>query len=158
MMLNEAGVPSPRLAMVLVRSGNLFCALPLASVIETLRSPPVTAIDGAPGWVQGVAVIRGATVVVIDLGILLGPGSAQGKQTRVITLRAGARVVGLGVESIVGVRQFERSVLAEVPPLLLHAHPQVVTAIGLLDGELMLVLDGSRIITAQELDRLEKSR
>ena len=49
-----------------------FCALPLASVIETLRSPPVTAIGGAPEWVQGVAVIRGATVVIVDLGILLG--------------------------------------------------------------------------------------
>ncbi len=39
--------------------------------------------------------------------------------------------------------------LSEVPPLLLQAHPEVLTAIGLLDGELMLVLDGSRIITEQ---------
>jgi purine-binding chemotaxis protein CheW len=144
--------------MVLVRSGNLFCALPLASVIETMRSPPVTAIAGAPGWVQGVAVIRGATVVVIDLGILLGPGSAEGKQMRVVTLRVGARVVGLAVESIIGVREFEQTVLAEVPPLLLQAHPQVLTAIGLLDSELMLVLDGSRIITEKELARLENSQ
>jgi chemotaxis signal transduction protein len=48
-------------------------------------------------------------------------------------------------------------VLAEVPPLLLQAHPEVLTAIGLLDGDLMLVLDGSRIITEQELARLENS-
>jgi len=33
----------------------------------------------------------------------------------------------------------------------------VLTAIGLLDGELMLVLDGSRIITEQELEGLEAS-
>jgi purine-binding chemotaxis protein CheW len=156
-MPNEASASSPRLAMVLVRSGNLFCALPLASVIETLRSPPVTAIAGAPGWVLGVAVIRGAAVVIIDLGILLGPDSVEGKQTRVVTLRVGDRVVGLAVESIIGVRDFERTVLAEVPPLLLQAHPEVLTAIGLLDGDLMLVLDGSRIITEQELARLENS-
>lgn len=102
--------------------------------------------------------IRGATVVVIDLGILLGPGSAEGKQMRVVTLRVGARVVGLAVESIIGVREFEQTVLAEVPPLLLQAHPQVLTAIGLLDSELMLVLDGSRIITEKELARLENSQ
>lgn len=101
--------------------------------------------------------IRGATVVVVDLGILLGAGSAELKQARVVTLRVGARVVGLAVESIVGVRDFERSMLAEVPPLLLQAHPEVLTAIALLDGALMLVLDGSRIITEDELARLENS-
>lgn len=101
--------------------------------------------------------IRSATVVVVDLGILLGAGSAELKHARVVTLRVGAWVVGLAVESIVGVREFERTLLAEVPPLLLQAHPEVLTAIGLLDGELMLVLDGSRIITAQELARLENS-
>ncbi len=101
--------------------------------------------------------IRGATVVVVDLGILLGPDSVEVKQTRVITLRVGARVIGLAVESIIGVREFERDVLSEVPPLLLQAHPEVLTAIGLLDGELMLVLDGSRIITEEELARLENS-
>ncbi len=152
-----ASLSSTRLAVVLVRAGNLFCALPLASVIETLRSPPVTAIAGAPQWVQGVAVIRGATVVVVDLGILLGLDSAEITQARVITLRVGERVVGLAVESIVGVREFDRTLLSEVPPLLLQAHPEVLNAIGLLDGELMLVLDGSRIITETELARLENS-
>jgi purine-binding chemotaxis protein CheW len=153
----EASLSSTRLAVVLVRAGNLFCALPLASVIETLRSPPVTAIAGAPQGVQGVAVIRGATVVVVDLGILLGLDSAEISQARVITLRVGDRVVGLAVESIVGVREFDRTLLSEVPPLLLQAHPEVLNAIGLLDGELMLVLDGSRIITETELARLENS-
>jgi len=157
MIATQASSSSTRLAVVLVRSGDLFCALPLASVIETLRSPPITAIAGAPEWVQGVAVIRGATVVVVDLGILLGTGSAEVKQSRLVTLRIGARVVGLAVESITGVREFDRTMLSEVPPLLLQAHPDVLTAIGLLDGELMLVLDGSRIITDKELARLENS-
>jgi purine-binding chemotaxis protein CheW len=153
----QASSSSTRLAVVLVRSGDLFCALPLASVIETLRSPPIRTITGAPEWVQGVAVIRGATVVVVDLGILLGAGSAEVKQARLVTLRVGARVVGLAVESITGMREFDRTMLSEVPPLLLQAHPEVLTAIGLLDGELMLVLDGSRIITDKELARLENS-
>lgn len=153
-----ANSSTTRLAVVLVRSGNLFCALPIASVIETLRSPPVTAIAGAPEWVQGVAVIRGATVVIVDLGILLGSGSAEIKQTRVVTLHVGDRVIGLAVESIVGVREFDRATLSEVPPLLLQAHPEVLIAIGLLDGELMQVLDGSRIIPEEELSRLENPR
>jgi purine-binding chemotaxis protein CheW len=157
MMPTETSLSSTRLAVVLVRSGNLFCALPLESVIETLRSPPITAIAGAPEWVQGVAVIRGATVVVVDLGIMLGASSAEVEQPRLVTLRVGTRVIALAVESITGVREFDRTMLSEVPPLLLQAHPEVLTAIGLLDGELMLVLDGSRIVTAEELARLENS-
>ena len=73
------------------------------------------------------------------------------------SLRVGDRVVALAVESITGVREFDRAMLSEVPPLLLQAHPEVLTAIGLLDGELMLVLDGSRIIREDELARLENS-
>ena len=157
MMPTETILSATRLSVVLVRSGKLFCALPLESVMETLRCPPITAIAGAPGWVQGVAVIRGATVVVVDLGIMLGVSSAEVKQARVITLRVGARVIALAVESITGVREFDRAMLSEVPPLLLQAHPEVLTAIGLLDCELMLVLDGSRIITEEELARLENS-
>jgi len=156
-MPTEISLSSTRLSVVLVRSGDLFCALPLASVIETLRSPPITAIAGAPQWVQGVAVIRGATVVVVDLGIMLGADASEAGQARIVTLRVGARVIALAVESITGVREFDRTMLSEVPPLLLQAHPEVLTAIGLLDGELMLVLDGSRIITEQELARLENS-
>jgi len=153
----QTNLSSTQLAVVLVRSGNLFCALPLESVIETLRSPPITAIAGAPGWVQGVAVIRGATVVVVDLGIMLGVSSAEVKHARVVTLRVGTRVIALAVESITGVREFDRAMLSEVPPLLLQALPEVLTAIGLLDGELMLVLDGSRVITEQELAPLKNS-
>jgi chemotaxis signal transduction protein len=58
----------------------------------------------------------------------------------------------------VGVREFERSILSDVPPMLQQAHPDVLTAVGMLDRELLMVLDGSRIITEQELDRLEASR
>jgi purine-binding chemotaxis protein CheW len=154
----EANLSSSRLSIVLVRAGDLLCALPLASVIETLRCPPITAISGTPECVRGLAVIRGATVVVVDLRILLGLSSSSFKQARLVTLRVGGRVVGLGVDSIIGVREFERSILSEVPPMLRQAHPEVLTAVGMLDRELLMVLDGSRIITEKELDRLEDSR
>jgi purine-binding chemotaxis protein CheW len=157
MMPTDTSLSSARLSVVLVRAGELLCALPLTSVIETLRSPPVMAIAGTPKWVRGVAVIRGATVAVVDLGIMLGSGSAGMTQSRLVTLRVGTRIVGLAVDSIVGVREFERAVLSEVPPMLQQAHPEILAAVGMLDRELLMVLDGSRIITEQELNRLEAS-
>ena len=154
----EASLSSARISVVLVRAGGLLCALPLGSVVETLRSPPVMPVAGTPAWVKGVAVIRGAMVAVVDLGIMLGSGFGGSMQARLVTLRVGSRVVALAVDSVVGVREFERSVLSEVPPMLSQAHPEVLTAVGMLDRELLMELDGSRIISEQELDRLEASR
>src|ERR1700691_3822679 len=102
----EASSSVSRLSVVLVRAGGLLCGLPLASVIETLRSPSIMPIAGTPAWVRGIAVIRGGTVAVVDLGILLGSGAGASEQARVVTVRVGSRIVGLAVDSIVGVREF----------------------------------------------------
>jgi purine-binding chemotaxis protein CheW len=99
--------------------------------------------------------IRGATVAVVDLGVLLGAGSAAAKEARLVTLRVGLRIIGLAVDSVIGVREFDRDALAQVPPLLRQAHPEVLTAVGSLDRELLLVLDGSRILTEEIMGRLE---
>jgi len=152
-MATEASSSSEHLAMVVVKAAEMLCALPLASVIETLRCPPLTAVSGAPECVAGVAMIRGTTVAVVDLGILLGSRSAATKDARMVTLRVGPRVVGLAVHSVVGVRDFDRADLAEVPPLLCQAHPEVLTAVASLDRELLLVLDGSRILTEEIIGR-----
>ena len=130
-MTIDASSSSGRSSVVVVSAAAMLCALPLASVIETLRCPPITAISGTPECVRGLAVIRGATVVVVDLRILLELSSSSFKQARLVTLRVGGRVVGLGVDSIIGVREFERSILSEVPPMLRQAYPEVLTAVGI---------------------------
>jgi purine-binding chemotaxis protein CheW len=154
-MATDASSSSEPLSVVLVRAADLLCALPLASVIETLRCPPLVAISGAPEWVVGVAMVRGATVAVVDLGILLGSEPSKIRETRLVTLRVGRRIVGQAVNSVIGVRDFDRAALAEVPPLLQQAHPQVLTAVGSLDHELLIVLDGTRILTEKIMGRLE---
>ena len=157
-MATEAILSSALVSVVLVRAGDLLCALPLATVIETLRCPPVRVIAGAPACVSGVALIRGATVAVVDLRILLESGSPGVQQARLVMLRVGRRMVALAVDAVIGVREFDRAVLAEVPPMLRRAHFEILTAVGALDRELLLVLDGSRIITEEELDRLKDLR
>jgi len=141
--------------MVVVRAGEMLCALPLAGVIETLRCPPLLVVSGTPECVAGIAIIRGATVAVVDLGRLLGAQAAAVTGGRLVTLRASSRVVGLAVQSVIGVREFDGATLADVPPLLRQAHPNVLIALGSLDRELLLVLDGARVLTDEMMSRLE---
>ncbi|HEY2928565.1 chemotaxis protein CheW [Piscinibacter sp.] len=121
-----------------------LCALPLAHVVETLRALPVEAVVGAPHFVRGLAVIRGAPVPVVDTARLLGEHAGTGG--RFVTVTVGERRVALAVDSVLGVRPVPAGSLHQLPPLLQEAGADVVAAIGLLDAELLLVLHSTRLL------------
>jgi purine-binding chemotaxis protein CheW len=65
-----------RQSTLLCRVRERLCALPLAHVVETMRPLPIEPLGGMPGFVQGIAIIRGAPVPVVDAGALLGSAGA----------------------------------------------------------------------------------
>jgi purine-binding chemotaxis protein CheW len=129
---------------LICRVQTRLCAIPLGHVIETMRPLPTEAIVGAPPFVRGLAVIRGAPVPVVDAARLLGATQAQA--ARLVTMTVGARRVALAVDSVLGVRAIPAGSLHELPPLLHEAGADVVAAIGLLDAELLLVLHATRLL------------
>jgi purine-binding chemotaxis protein CheW len=134
------------------RVGGRLCALPLASVIETMRPLPARPIEGAPELVVGVAIVRGSPTVVVDAARLFdGPGS---RPARFVTLRVGQRVIALSVDEVVGVRNLSSAGLDGVPGLLEPAVGEAVSAIGTLDAELLLVLDAMRLVPEELLHQL----
>jgi purine-binding chemotaxis protein CheW len=143
------------LALVCHVQGRL-CALPLDHVIETMRPLSTTAIAGAPHFVCGVAVIRGAPVPVLDVARLLG--GADASPGRFITLSVGMRRVALAVASVLGVRVIPSGSLSGLPPLLHEAGSELVASIGLLDEELLWVLQSSRLLSEGAWAALDSSR
>jgi purine-binding chemotaxis protein CheW len=133
-----------------------LCALPLEHVIETMRPLSVTAVAGAPYFVRGLAVIRGAPVPVLDVASLLGETDAS--PGRFVTLTMGTRHVALAVGSVLGVRAIPLGSFRELPPLLHEAGSEVVASIGLLDAELLLVLQSSRLLAQDAWAVLDGSR
>jgi purine-binding chemotaxis protein CheW len=140
-----------------------LCALPLSHVKETLRPLPVQPVAGAPPFVQGLAVIRGAPVPVVDAARLLGPaltGAGPGQDAaaapdakaapgsaRFVTVAAGDRDVALAVSGVLGVRTVPAASLQALPPLLHEAAAaEAVAAIGRLDEQLLLVLRAGRLL------------
>jgi len=135
-------------AMLVTRVGGVACALPIAHVIETTRPLPVEPIcgtrDQALAVVEGLAMIRGAPVPVVDARRLLGvPGPAA---TRFVVVRVADRRVALAVDGVVEVRRIAADALPGLPPLLGGARRDVVSAIGALDAELLIVLDAARVL------------
>ncbi len=130
------------------RVGSLLLALPLEHVVEVMRVPPVETLAGALACVRGVSIIRGLPLPVIDAGLLLSADAAPAE--RLISLRTAARRFALLVGSVVGVRHFSPEALGEPPPLLRHVAADVISAIGLLDAELVFFL-GTTLVVPEAL-------
>ena len=128
---------------LLCRVRTWICALPIGDLVETMRPLPIEPLAGAPRFVRGVSIIRGEPVPVIDGGMLLA-GEPLASPGRLVTLRIGARSVALAVDEVIGVRTM--SAATELPPLLQRAGADVVTAIGALDAELLVVLRTARLV------------
>ncbi len=130
--------------VLLVRSARSVFAIPIASVVETMRQLPVTPLAGTPPPVAGAAVVRGAPVPVVDLAALVGADRAAAP-ARFVLLRLGERRAALAVEGVVGVARIDAAAAAE--PLLSGAAAGAVAALGAtLDGELLVVLSAARIV------------
>lgn len=130
---------------LLCRARGRLCALPLDTLVETMRPLPVTPVAGAPAFVRGVSFIRGAPVPVVDVGALLGAPEPP-DATRFVSLRVGDRRVALALEEVLGFRKLASESLSALPPLLRGASEEAVSAVAVLDAELLLVLEAARLV------------
>lgn len=110
-----------------------------------------------PGFVLGLAIIRGAPTPVVDAGALLGE-HGEGQPTRFVVMRVQERRVALAVEAVLGVKRLAGETLQALPPLLRHAADDVVAAIGTLDAQLLTVLGGGYLLPPAVWEQLATTK
>jgi purine-binding chemotaxis protein CheW len=135
------------------RAGTCLCALPLDRVNEIMRVLPIKLISDVPPYVAGVCIMRGAPVPVVDVGLLVGSRATDFQ--RLISVRTDGRTIALAVERIHGISGFDARQFDRLPPLLRDAGADVISAIGTLDAELLLLLRVARIVPDDVLARLD---
>ena len=98
-------------SFLIVRVAGRLWALALTSVVETLRTPRLSAGTqaGVPA-LMGTAVARGELCAVLDLGMLLGFAEAGPRSRAVLTRLAGGHVL-LAVDEVLGVQSLEPAAL-----------------------------------------------
>jgi purine-binding chemotaxis protein CheW len=111
-----------------------------------MRLPLLDALPGAPHFVAGMAIVRGAPLPVIFTGRLFG--DEETRPERLVVARVGQRRVGLAVDAVIGIRALSGDMLQRLPPLLHDALHHAVADIGTLDGELLVVLQAARVVPA----------
>jgi purine-binding chemotaxis protein CheW len=137
---------------LLCRIGSRIGALALLDVRETMRPLPIEPVAGTPPFVLGLAIVRGSPVPVIDAGRLLKPSAlpfspiASPFPSRFVSLKLGDRTAALVVDAVLDVRSLAAGLLADIPPLLREAGNDVVSVVGALDTQLLLVLEAARLV------------
>jgi purine-binding chemotaxis protein CheW len=111
-------------------------------VVETMRPLPVAPLGDAPPFVRGLAIVRGAPVIVVDAARLLGVASDAA--TRYVIVRAGGdRRIALAVDAVLDVRPFVGTELAALPALV---RADAIAQIGAADHGLVVVLEAARAV------------
>lgn len=85
--------------------GGAELALDLAPVQEILRVGPIAPIPRAARRARGLTRVRGRLVPVVDTAVALGlPASPLGDDSRIVLVSRGARLLGLLVDRVSGLR------------------------------------------------------
>jgi len=150
--MTSAGSESARATWLLCRAGAHLCAIPIEHVIETMRAQPIEPIAGAPPYVLGLSLIRGAPTPVVDTGLLIGGTTTR--RERFITVKSGERTIALLAEAVVGISAIALDKLGQLPPLLGDAAAKTIEAVGTRDAELLFFLRTARLVPEDLLDRL----
>jgi purine-binding chemotaxis protein CheW len=119
-----------------------------------MRPLPIEPVAGAPDFVLGLAIIRGAPIPVLDLLVVLAGGRRDRPIRQLVTLRLADRQVALAVDRVMGVETLDATILSDLPPLLRCSDPGVVESIGASDGELLVLLRTGRLIETTVEDAL----
>ena len=129
---------------LLCRVRDVLCAIPVEHVEETMRPLPVESIAGVPVFVRGLAVVRGVPTPVVDAASLLSGVASH--PTRFVTVRTGTRRVVLAVDAVVGIIEIPPDAVDVLPPLFQSNGLDAISAIGVLDADLLLVLRSTRLV------------
>lgn len=145
---------------LIVSAAQRLCALNLAEVIETFRPLPIASVAGAPAYVLGLSIVRGLSVAVVDLCQLLEGDRFEGDRLegdkaalasaasaqRVVSLRVGERTIALLVDAVLGVRSLDTAQLASTPGLMGAVASDLLSTLGQLDEQLLVVLRSGRLV------------
>jgi purine-binding chemotaxis protein CheW len=131
------------------------CAFPLDELVETMRPLPIEPLPDVPGFIRGLAIVRGTPVPVVELAALLGEGQGTPSR-RWVTVRSGARTIALAVPRVIGMAEISKEQLAGMPPLLRSGRAELIEAVGTLDQQLMMTLCTARLVPDEVWRMIER--
>ncbi len=129
-------------------------ALPIEKVREILDMRPISRLPHAPPYVLGLADVRGAGLIVVDLRLKFGfPSALATNRTRIIvadaTVEGRPLGVGLAVDCVYAVSDLSGAALDPPPSIGSRWRADYVVGVGRDGAQFVIVLDLDRLIDSE---------
>lgn len=130
-------------------------AIDATAVREISRMVAVTPLPGAPAPVEGVIVVRGASVPVLDVRARLGlPSRPVADSDYLIVVATALRTVALRVDDVDDVRDLPDHAIESATGMVASA--ETVAGVVRLDDGLLVVHDADAFLSQAEADAIER--
>ncbi|MBU0639185.1 MAG: chemotaxis protein CheW [Planctomycetes bacterium] len=115
----------------------------------------ITAVPQMPNYVKGVINLRGKVIPVIDLRLKFGIEAAEyTDQTCIIVVDVGT-LMGIIVDTVQEVLDVSSSQIDPPPPLGVEVDTRFILGMGKVKDDVKILLDIDKVLTADELARIE---
>ncbi len=128
----------------------------ILNVQEIIRPVDITRVPNAPAFVEGVINLRGRIVPVVDLRKRFNlPQRERDKNSRIIVVELGDKIVGFMVDAVREVLRVDPAVIEPPPELAIGIDAHYITGVAKLEDRLLILLDLERILSEEEKHRLQ---
>lgn len=128
-------------------------ALPLGAVREIGRVPSAAPIPGSPGWLRGLANVRGTVVSLVELRTYLGePAAPAGADARFLLVSApdADLAAGLVVDRVRGIRSIPPAAVRRPTAPVAARAADYAAGVAAPDGRTVVVLEPARLLLSPE--------
>ena len=134
-------------------------ALDILMVQEIIKTPLITNLPNSPVFIEGVINLRGNIIPVIELRKRLNLPDSKDKKiadSRIVIVNVDNRVTGFIVDSVSEILKLQSGEI-EPPPDIVTAgmDSQYIEGVCDIQGELVTLLDFSRILRIEEIRKLK---
>lgn len=118
---------------------------------------PLTRVPNAPSFVKGVCNLRGSVIPVIDLKKRLGLASTEeASNAKIIVVNIGKQIVGMTIDAAADVVSLDSNQVEPSPTLVAGIDAQFISGVAKVSNRLLIILDMERILTADQIEDLQK--
>jgi len=147
----KPGTAVPDRQFTVFTLGELEYAVDIMRISQIIQPQHVRPVPGAPAYIDGVIEVRGAVIPIMDLRRRFGLESAPScRATKFIIVRLDRRLVGLVVDSVVGVHRVGRSAIRPTPAWIAGPAAAVFSGLCRREDRLVLLVELEALISTQE--------
>lgn len=143
---------------ICLKIGNEFFAITVYKVLEIIQFDQITRVPNSSEFVPGVINFRGSIVPVIDMHRRFKVNRADIGEKMVIVVDMVHKdenvMMGLLVDQVTDVIEFEYSAVKSVPDLGIKYNPEFLDGFIEQEGKFIMVMNIDRVLNVQELSEI----